>query len=138
MAMIEINKEPSRRELFWFGLIFALFFGIVGGLVIWKSDSPQVAYWIWAAAGAVTVAYYLVPPLKRPLYLGWMYAVFPLGWALSHLLLGLIYYCLFTPIGAIMRLVGYDPMRRKFDPEAATYWMEREQTKDQKRYFRQL
>ena len=43
MAIIEINKKPSRRELNWFGALFATFFGVFGGLIWWKFDAPQVA-----------------------------------------------------------------------------------------------
>ncbi len=35
MALIELNKTPSRRELFIFGALFALFFGLIGGLIWW-------------------------------------------------------------------------------------------------------
>ncbi len=35
MPLIELNKNPSRRELFIFGALFAAFFGLVGGLIWW-------------------------------------------------------------------------------------------------------
>jgi hypothetical protein len=39
----------------------------------------------------------------------------------TPLILGLIYFALFVPVGAIMRLSGRDPMRRRIDPRAQTY-----------------
>ena len=92
MALIEINKDPSRRELNWFGLVFALFFGLVGALVCWKFDARTTAAVIWITAGAVTVMYYVVPPIRRPVYLGWLFAAYPIGWVVSHLLMAIIYY----------------------------------------------
>ena len=136
--MIDINKNPSKKELAWFGLLFLLFFGIVGGLITWRFDGLNVAIVLWSVAGVITAAYYLVPPMRRTLYLGWMYAVYPLGWLMSHLLLGLIYYVMFTAVGMIMRLIRRDPMHRKFDRAATTYWTEHDPGGDPGRYFRQF
>jgi hypothetical protein len=67
-----------------------------------------------------------------------MYAAYPIGWVMSHVLLGIIYYGLFTPVGRLMRLFGYDPMERRFDGAAASYWVEREPIRDPSSYFRQF
>jgi hypothetical protein len=37
-----------------------------------------------------------------------------------------------------MAAVGYDPMERRFDRAATTYWVERERNVDAARYFRQF
>ena len=85
-------------------------------VVLWRSGvSPDVILYVACASGAVIVVYYLIPRLRRPLYRGWIYSVIPIGWLVSHLLLIIIYYLLFTPVGLVMRLVGYDPMRRKLE-----------------------
>jgi len=39
--------------------------------------------------------------------------------------LGVIFYAVFTPVGFVMRMAGRDAMKRKFEPKAPTYWMER-------------
>lgn len=138
MAIIEINKKPSRRELNWFGALFATFFGVFGGLIWWKFDAPQVAVVIWVVAGAITVIYYAVPPLRILLYLGWMYAAFPIGWTVSQLVLVIVYYLVVTPTGLLMRLRGHDPLRRHFDKEAQSYWVEHRPGGEPTRYFRQF
>jgi hypothetical protein len=66
-----------------------------------------------------------------------MAAVFPIGWLVSHLLLAAIYYLVVTPIGVMMRVCRYDPMQRRFDRQAATYWKPRRNTDDPQRYFKQ-
>ena len=43
-----------------------------------------------------------------------------------------------TPIGLVMRAFGWDPMQRKLDPQATTYWLPRQQVTDVKRYYRQF
>ena len=138
MAMIEINKNPSRKELLWFGVMFLLFFGIIGGLGYWKFQAPQVAYRIWIIAAAVASIFFIFPPVRRPLYLGWVYAAYPIGLVVSYLVMVAIYYLVVTPIGLVMRLAGRDGLNRSFDAEAQTYWSARESSGDQARYFRQF
>ena len=138
MAIIEIKKDPGRKELAWFGLLLLCFFGLVGALLYWKFDAPEAARIVWIAAAAVTLVYYAVPPLRRPLFLGWMYAAFPIGFAISYVLMAVIYYAVVTPIGVLMRLFGRDSMCRRFDRDAASYWHERRTEEAQDRYFRQF
>ena len=137
MAVIEINHHPSPRELRWFGLLLVVFAGVVGGLLRWPGDAPAAARVVWGAGAAVGAAYAVIPTLRRYVYLGWVYAVFPIGWVVSHALLALIYYAVFTPIGLILRLFGSDPMERMFDRSAATYWTAHRPERDMRRYFRQ-
>jgi hypothetical protein len=67
-----------------------------------------------------------------------MYAAFPIGWVVSHVMLALIYYGVMTPIGLVMRLLGRDPLKRKLDRSADTYWEPREPIANSKRYFQQF
>jgi hypothetical protein len=138
MALIERYREPTAGELRYFGLMLAGFLGLVGGLIWWQAGSPVSAGIIWAVGVTVAVLCYALPPLRRVLFLAWMAAVFPLGWAISHLLLALIYYLIFTPVGLAMRLFGRDPLQRRFDREAPTYWIEHNPADDPARYFRQF
>jgi len=137
MGMIEVKKNFSRRELGWFGPLFAIFVAIIG-FILWRSGVGRDMLTLLAmGAGILIAVYYLVPPLQRPLYRGWMLSVMPIGWIVSHLLLSLIYYLLLTPIGIIMRVVGYDPLQRTLDRQKETYWVRRQQTDDPNRYFKQ-
>ena len=138
MALIELNKAPSRRELLVFGSLFALFFGLIGGLIWWKFEAPTAAYVVWSIAAAITIVFYALPPIRKPIYLAWIHLAFPIGWVISHVAMALIYYLVFTPIGLIMRLFGRDPMERRFDRGAETYWTPHQPSEDSARYFRQF
>jgi ABC-type uncharacterized transport system permease subunit len=138
MALIDIHRNPSRRELLWFGLLLLLFFGLVGGLVLWRSESLTASISIWTVGGLLTVVYYAVRPLRLPIFLGWIYVAYPIGFVMSHLVLGVIYFLVITPIGLIMRLLGRDPMERQFDRAAKSYWTRRGAAARTERYFRQF
>jgi hypothetical protein len=138
MALIEINRNPSRRELNWFGALFALFAALVGCLLWWRSGALHIAAGIWIVAAIIVPVYYLVPRWRKPIYLAWMYATYPIGWIISHLVLAITYYLVFTSVGLLMRLFGRDPMERRFNRNATTYWIERDPVCNTDRYFRQF
>lgn len=138
MSMIELKTDATKKELAWFGVLLAAFFGLVG-LVVWRATgTPAISRYLWGAGIVLALVYYAVPPLRRPMFFGWMYAAYPIGWVVSHVILGLIFYAFLTPVGWLMRLFGYDPMERRFDRSAASYWVERERSADPARYFRQF
>ena len=43
MSVIEVNKNPSRRDLMIFGLLFLAFTAIVGALFEWRTHAPGAA-----------------------------------------------------------------------------------------------
>jgi len=135
--MIEINRNPSKRELAWFGLLCLGFFGLIGLSALHKTHSLHSAVVIWSVAAVGVAIYYAVPPLRRPIYLGWMYAAYPIGWVISHVLLAVAFFSVFAPIGILMRVISRDPLARKFDRSASTYWMPHDPGTDPDRYFRQ-
>jgi hypothetical protein len=137
MALIDLRRNPTLRDLRWFGLILMAFLGLVG-LLVWRATGslswPRV---IWGVGVLAAAAYYLVERLRRPMFIGWSYLTYPIGWAVSHVLMALVFFGLFTAAGLLMRLVRYDPMTRTFDRAATTYWVRRNESADAPDYFRQ-
>ena len=108
-----------------------------------RRDTDLVPIWlarvvIWIFAILLAGFFYAVPDLKRPIYLIWMYTFFPLSWTVSHLLFAAAFYLVMTPIKLGLTLVGYDPLGRRLDRSADTYWHEHNPASDPKRYFRQV
>lgn len=138
MAVIEINKDPSKRELAWFGLMFLAFFGLIGGLLWWRLQAHETAFTLWGVAAGITAVYYVIPGVRRPIYLGWLYAAFPIGWVISHLVMGIIFYLVITPIALVFKLIGRDALQRRIDKGAKSYWVEHRTGGDPQRYFKQF
>lgn len=138
MALISINKNPSTRELKWFaGLLFPLFWLIVGWFVGRLAGSLTAMFVIWLTAVAVSIACWLNAGLAGRIYLAWMWAAYPIGWVVGHLLLAATYYLVVTPIGLALRAFGRDAMQRTIDRNAATYWQPHQPRDDPADYFRQ-
>lgn len=136
--MIKINDNPSRRELRQFaGIWFPVFWLIVAGFLYW-GDAPRAAVAAGLFGLSVGTIGVVQPRFMHPIYLIWMYAAYPIGFVVSHLLLGIIFYGVLTPIGLLMKVVGYDPLDRRIGGASATYWVPCERVADNKRYFRQF
>jgi Saxitoxin biosynthesis operon protein SxtJ len=135
--MIEINRHPSRRNLLVLGTASAVVCGVIG-VLRWHGGAPAAAYAWWIGGVALMAIMVAAPRFGRWLYVGWMYATYPIAWTVSHLILGVAYYLVATPIGLTMRLFGRDPLGREFDKSAQSYWIVRTPNRDDARYFRQF
>ncbi len=85
--------------------------------------------WVWwpIGIGCVLVALTLVAPtLLRPLNRAWMWLGLTLGRVITPIIMALIFFGVLTPIAWLARMRGADPMRRRFDPAAKSYWIARE------------
>ena len=65
-----------------------------------------------------------------------MIVAFPIGWTVSRVLLALVYYGLFTPLGLAFRVAGRDRLRRRFRADRETYWTPKTQPTELRRYLR--
>ena len=108
-----------------------------------------IAYWQWyahsrattaAALGAVAVVLGLVglarPDAIRLIFTALLALTLPIGRVVSIVLLGAMFYAVFTPIGLFFRLIGRDPLERS-RPNRASHWIERPAVTDVRSYLRQ-
>ena len=139
MIVVQINKNPTRRELNQFGFIWLGFLALFGVVAYFKFSSPLAARWLWIAAVVVPIVGWLVPAFMRLVFLGMSYLAWPIGFVVSHVVLAAVYYLVLTPIGLLTRLFGYDSMKKDFDPDVESYWVGRSaEAVNPKRYFRQF
>ena len=113
------DRRPSRRQLLTFALIFAAFFTILGIYPLVHHAAPRL--WALAPAAAFALLGLMAPQVLRRPYTAWMVFGEALGWVTSRVLLSLAYFGLFAPAGTLMKLLGKDPMKRRFEPGLETY-----------------
>jgi hypothetical protein len=118
------RKEPisgsSNRA---FGLVFATVFGVIG-LWPWLFGG-HVRIWSVAIGAAFLVVALLWPAVLAPLNRIWTRFGLLLHRIVSPVVLGVMFFGVVTPMGLVMRALGKDPLRLRFDPAARTYWIER-------------
>jgi hypothetical protein len=80
--------------------------------------------------------------LAAPLKIAWLFHALsaitrPIGRIVSEVVVLALYFGIITPIALLAGLAGRDRLRRRFDRQAATYWIRREPEAGVDRYFRQ-
>lgn len=136
--MIKIDFKPPDKQLREFGYFALAGFPIIGAIVTQKFGAPPVVGTILLALGAFMglAAAFSLRQALMPVYVAMMCLAIPIGFVISNLLLGLIYYGLFTPVGLLFRVTGRDPLQRKIDPQADSYWTVRETPRAAPSYLR--
>src|SRR5437879_1058154 len=138
MSLVPINWRPDRKTLAEFSEFGMFFLGMVAAPLAYFRGRPAVAAAFWIAAVVGRLIGVARPGWLRPVYLGLTLATWPIGWVVSHLTLALLYYGVITPIGLILRALGRDPLARRFDRSATTYWEPYNPDRGMSRYLRQF
>lgn len=116
----EAIKLPSNRS---FGLVFCGFFAIVALFPLFFGGSVRLWSAIISAAFGLTALF--LPLLLTPLNRLWMRFGALLHRIVSPIVLAVLFFALITPFGMVMRMLGKDPLKLRFEP-IPTYWVDRE------------
>ena len=112
---------PSDRSV---GFVFAAAAATVLGLVPWLRGASPRPWAVAVAAGFLLVAC-ATPRWLRPLNRAWMAFGHVAHIVVSSVLMAVIFYGVVTPLAWMLRRMGHDLLRLRFEPHAATYWLER-------------
>lgn len=129
--MKHITSTP--KDVRKFGIMFSVICLMVAALSVYKGST----IWTWMLGGS---AFFLITGLfvhqiLKPIYIGWMTFAFALGWVNTRIILGLVYYLIFTPVSLILRLLRKDILEMRIDKKVQSYWVMREPVEmDPKRY----
>ena len=106
-----------------FGLVFAAVFAVVG-LAPLVAGHP-LRLWALIVSGLFLTAALLRPALLAPLNRRWTKFGLALHRVTNPILMGAVFFLAVTPTAFMMKLLGKDPLRRRFDRAATSYWIER-------------
>jgi hypothetical protein len=119
--MASPSAQPTRRQLRDFGLLIGVVLPfLIGWLLPALHGHPFRAWTLWPAIPALSCAV-LAPRLLAWPYRGWMALGHALGWVNGHLILGAVFVLVLQPIALLMRLCGYDPLRRRRSTDLSSY-----------------
>lgn len=104
---------PSNRSFGWtFTAVFALI--------------ALFAYpWLVGVAALIALVTVTRAHWLEPFNRAWMRLGALLHHVVSPLILGAIYFAVFTPVAIVMRLAGRDALARRWDAAAPSYWVPR-------------
>ena len=116
----EIKTSSDRA----FGIVFTVVFAIIGLWPLINGETPRI--WAMSIAGLFLAAALIRPTILAPLNRLWTKFGFLLHRVTNPLLMGVVFFLAVTPTALALRLFGKDPLRRKKDPEAKSYWIDRQ------------
>lgn len=131
-------KSATKKQLRTFGIGLAIFLAAIG-IVRYLSHHWQYSIYLWIAAAIIFLAALALPRSLNPVYKLAMIIAGALGWINTRILLSIFFYLILTPISLLLKLFRADPLKRKIDINAETYWQPHsERAADKERYFHQF
>ncbi len=108
-SLTSVTVVEEAKELRKFGFVVGAAFALIFGLFLPWLFSFGTPWWPFIVCAALVIPALVTPRLLRPVQHGWMKLAEPIGRFNTKLILGLVFYLVFTPVGAIRRLIA-DPL----------------------------
>jgi len=118
--------DPSPRALRSFGLTVGGVLVALAGLLLWRRGPSAWTWGLGGVGGALVVLGVVAPVVLRPVRQVWMALAFAMGFVMTRVILTVAWVVVFIPTALLLRLFGKDLLRRRRDPDAATYWIPKE------------
>jgi hypothetical protein len=122
----EVKGSGDRGFGLTVGGILVAIAGVRAGLHLWAGTAPGWFEGVLGGIGALLLVFGLLAPARlAPLNRAWTGLGLLLFKVVNPVVLGGIYLTTIVPIGLVLRLTGRDPLHRKFERAAASYWVVR-------------
>ena len=113
-------KISSNRN---FGLVFFIVFLIIS---LWPLiHGEPIRIWSIIVSFIFLILGLINSKFLSPLNRLWFKFGIILGAIVAPIVMGVVFFLVVTPIGVIMRIMGKDLLRKKYDKKKKTYWIKR-------------
>ena len=114
------NIKSEKSDLRKFGITIGVILLIIAGFLFWKEkESFQILLTFGVTLCILGIA---IPIILKPIYWVWMIFATILGWIMTRVILSLLFYIIFTPIGLILRFFGKQFLELRWDKSKESYW----------------
>jgi len=122
LKMEELNLDNNNLKKF--GITMGVAFLVITLIILIRHKHNVVPISIISAIFFILA--FVTPILLKPIYIFWMKLAFVLGWINTRLILFILFYLIFTPIGLAIRLLRVDLLDRKIYKNRKSYWKNKE------------
>lgn len=120
MEKLKLDKTTLKK----FGITMGMAFLVIAFFILIRHKHNIIP------ASIISVVFFIfaltVPILLKPVYIIWMRLAYILAWINTRLILFILFYVIFTPIGVGIRLFGVDLLNRKIEKNKESYWIPKE------------
>lgn len=120
MEKLNLDKNNLRK----FGITMGIAFMAITIFILLKHK--HTIFYTSIISEIFFILALVTPVLLKPVYIFWMKLALILGWINTRLILLIIFYLIFTPIGLAMRLFGVDLLERRIEKTRDTYWKKKD------------
>ena len=122
---------PSNKKI---GIFFFIILTILS-VVLFIYDYPLISV-ITLTTGLISLTLsYLKPDLLLPVNKAWMTLGYLLGYIVSPIVIGSIFFVIFTPISIFLKIIGRDELKL-VNKNSDSYWRKRQLNKDSQTSFK--
>ena len=130
------NIKSEKSDLRKFGITIGVILLIIAGFLFWKEkESFQILLTFGVTLCILGIA---IPFILKPIYWVWMIFATILGWIMTRVILSLLFYTIFTPIGLILRFFGKQFLELRWDKSKESYWNYRSDKIEKTNYEKQF
>jgi prepilin signal peptidase PulO-like enzyme (type II secretory pathway) len=119
MKFSEIKLPSNRKFGFFFSTIFLL-----ASFYSYFIDNETMVYLLGTVCGILLIITLINADILFPLNKLWMKLGILLGMIFSPIIMGIVFFGIFTPIAILMRFSGRDELRLRFEKKK-THWINR-------------
>ena len=94
---------------------------LIAGVGWWRSK--PAAPWLFLLSLAFLLLGLLAPKVLDPVERAWMWLGKKMGLVMTPVAFSMIFFGAITPLGLVMRILGKDELKLRFDPDASSYWV---------------
>ncbi len=121
------NIRIDNKAIRDFGILIGFILLIIAGILFYKKIE---SYKLIIMLGITFIALgFVMPIIIKPFYLVWMSFATLLGWFMTRLILGLLFYIVISSIGLILRLFGKQFLELNNTSLKSSYWIYKEDSR---------
>jgi len=136
MAGIGGKRLSPIEDMKRFGITMGMGFLVIAIIVLFGNRHNPL--FIFFVSFVFFVLAFLRPLILKPIYVFWIKMAFLLGWVNTRIILIVLFYTLFTPIGLVMKLFRIDLLDMAIDRNRESYWRKKEEIDPPADYRRQF
>lgn len=145
--IVEIDFNPGERTLRQFGLVALVGFGFIAVIawfevLVFGFGLGGAKPWVVGGCAGLALASALFalvyPKANRPIYVGLSLITYPIGFVLSYVIMGALFFGMLAPVAVFFRLIGRDSLHRRYDRGEESYWSDARAARAKESYFKQF
>ncbi|HDQ45763.1 MAG TPA: hypothetical protein ENN17_09750 [bacterium] len=129
-------KFNDRREWRKFGVAVGVILCLIASVQLLKGRTLYPYFFGVAAVFFTTAA--LIPLVLKPVFILFSYLGLVMGWVMTRVILGLVFFVIITPMGLVSRFFGKTYLVMKPEASASSYWLSVPEDDDRSHYEKQF